>query len=444
MKRIIDSIVLLLLGGSVLNAADRPNIVVIVADDLGWADVGYHDSELSTPNIDRYCREGLELNQHYVAPMCTPTRTALLTGRYWSRFGNTAPSNTQVLPFDTVTLATALDSLGYHTGITGKWHLGSLPKWGPTLFGFDHSHGSLAGGVGPWNHLYKRGEYSRTWHRNDKFIEQEGHVTDLITAEAVQFINKDRDSPYFLYVPFTAVHHPLAEPNEWLNRNQQIASDRRQYAACVMHLDDSVGKIFEAIETSGQQENTLVVFFSDNGGMDQIADRDNGNYPGKYPEGQILGLNHPLRGRKGQVYEGGIRVPAFVHWPARLTPGKVDTPMHVIDWMPTICRLAGYQSAKSLKWDGVDVWPTLTRSNRDSTPREFYWKGVRGQSYAIRQGDWKLVVHKGESDRVELFDLRTDPNEQQDVANSSPNRVRQMQEQLQRQMSRDDDAVPQG
>ncbi len=161
-------------------AAPKPNILLIVADDMGWADVGYHGSLIRTPQIDRLASQGVVLEQHYVAAMCTPTRAALLTGRYWSRFGNTTPSNERVLPWETWTLARALKQNGYTTHIAGKWHLGSKPEWGPKKFGFDHSHGSLAGGVNPVNHLYKRGPYSKTWHRNDQLIDEAGHVTDLI------------------------------------------------------------------------------------------------------------------------------------------------------------------------------------------------------------------------------------------------------------------------
>jgi arylsulfatase A-like enzyme len=213
--------------------APRPNILLIVADDMGWADVGYHGSPIRTPHIDRLARQGVVLDQHYVAPMCTPTRTALLTGRYWSRFGNTTPSNERVLPWTTRTLARALKQAGYSTCITGKWHLGSKPEWGPRQFGFDLSHGSLAGGVHPYNHLYKQQPYMKTWHRNDTLIEEEGHVTDLIGAEAVKFIKAKRTGPFFIYVPFTAVHDPFDEPQAWLDSASHIEPARRQYAACV-------------------------------------------------------------------------------------------------------------------------------------------------------------------------------------------------------------------
>ncbi len=335
--------------------------MILVADDLGWADVGYHGSSIRTPNIDRLQSRGVELDFHYVAPMCTPTRTALLTGRYWSRFGNTKPSNERVLPWDTMTLAKALKGAGYRTAISGKWHLGSKPEWGPRKFGFDQSYGSLAGGINPWNHLYKHGPYTRTWHRNDKLIEEEGHVTDLLTSEAVRFIKEKKKDPFFLYVPFTAVHTPFDEPPKWLDRVTHVEAERRQYAACAEHMDDGIGQILEALDQEGKTENTLVIFFSDNGGTNGD---DSSRYPDTKPKGKIKGLNTPLKGWKTQVYEGGIRVPAIAHWPGKLSPGKVIHPTHVVDWMPTICALAGCKFEKDLRWDGINLWPLLNGKDK--------------------------------------------------------------------------------
>src|SRR5687768_17656314 len=168
----------------------RPNIVFIMADDLGWADVGFHGGNAPTPNLDKLAATSLELTQHYVAPVCSPTRTGLMTGRCWSRFGVTNPQNERALPWKTATLPRVLQSGGYETCLTGKWHLGSKPEWGPNHFGFEHSYGSLAGGVGPWNHFYKQGAFSVTWHRNEKLITETGHVTDLIAQEATGWIGE--------------------------------------------------------------------------------------------------------------------------------------------------------------------------------------------------------------------------------------------------------------
>ncbi len=419
----------------------RPNILLIVADDMGWADVGYHGSSIRTPHIDRLARQGVVLDQHYVAPMCTPTRTALLTGRYWSRFGNTAPSNERVLPWETWTLARALKQAAYTTCITGKWHLGSLPEWGPRQFGFDRSHGSLAGGVHPYNHRYKGKTYAQTWHRNDTLIEEEGHVTDLIGAEAVKFIEAKHTDPFFIYVPFTAVHDPFDEPQAWLDSASHIEPDRRQYAACVQHMDAAIGRMIEALDRTGQRENTLVIFFSDNGGT-----QGDGStlYPGGKANAPIKGLNHPLRGWKTEVYEGGIRVPALVHWPGRLKPGQVSTPVHVIDWMPTICSALNIPEAESAKWDGLNIWPLLKgEANPALAQRELYCQGVRRESAALRQGPWKLVVHRRKAEaRAELYDLSADPGEKTDLSAEHPRRVAAMLKALAVQEKRDNDALP--
>jgi arylsulfatase A-like enzyme len=422
-----------------LHAAEpSPNIVLIVADDLGWADVGYHGSTLLTPNLDRLARTGAELDQHYVAPVCSPTRAALLSGRYWSRFGITAPQSEQGFPFGTVTIASALKAQGYQTCITGKWHLGSQPEWGPRKFGFDRSYGAFGGGTGPWDHRYKNGPYTRNWHRNDQYVVEQGHVTDLIRREAVEFLKTAR-RPFFLYVPFTAVHHPVDEPEKWLKSNEKTRPDRRQYAACVQHMDDAVGQIIEALEKSGLRKNTLVVFTSDNGGMGRPA-TDLNAYPGKYESG-ALGENQPLRGYKGQLYEGGIRVPAFVNWPGRITPRKITSPVHAVDWAPTLTKLAGYNPA-NLKWDGQDVWPLLTGSAQP-VPRDLYWKGPGGRAYAIRSADWKLIVQGSDAQRrVELFHLGRDPFEQNDLAAAEPAVVARLEKLLSRQQQMDDDAVP--
>ena len=402
-------------------AMSAPNFLVIVADDLGWADVSFHGGKVPTPNLDKLAREGVELDQHYVAPVCSPTRTALLSGRYWSRFGVTTPQNERAYPWDTVTLPRALKSMGYETALMGKWHLGSKPEEGPLKFGFDHGYGSLAGGVGPWNHFYKQGPFSVTWHRNDELIEETGHVTDLITSEAVQWLAARGEKPFFLYVPFTAVHLPVKEPEEWLRRVPEAITGEvpRHYAACIMHLDDAVGRLVSAVERAGKRESTLILFTSDNGGS-QAGNADS-KYPAdNYPNGKLTGNNAPLRGNKGDLYEGGIRVTAFANWPGTLKPAKLTAPIHVADWMPTLCGLAGYQPEAPLHWDGMDVWPVL-HGDRKAEPRGLYWAGVGFRARAVRDGDWKLIVpQKGEP---ELFDLASDPNETTDLAAKMPDKV---------------------
>lgn len=425
--------------------ARQPNIVFIIADDLGWADVGFHGGSAPTPNLDKLSREGVELSQHYVFPVCSPTRATLLSGRYCTRFGVTSPGNSRAYPFDTGTLPRALKAAGYDTCLTGKWHLGSKPEWGPNHFGFDYSYGSLAGGVGPWDHSYKKGEFARTWHRNETLVAEEGHVTDLITGEALRWLDSRGARPFFLYVPFTAVHLPVKEPKEWLDRVPGSISGEiaRHYAACVMHLDDSVGRIVAALEKTGRREDTLVVFTSDNGGS--TAENAGQTYPPDgYPEGRLPGNNMPLRGEKGSLYEGGIRVPTFVNWPGKLKPGRIGSPLGVADWMPTFCALAGHEPDTDLRWDGQNIWPVLSG---EAVPpaRLLYWAGPGFKQQAVRDGDWKLVVTKGAKDKPnkeELFDLATDPNEATDLAAQMPDKVAQLKEKLRKVAEADRDAVP--
>lgn len=419
----------------------KPNIIILVADDLGWADVGYHGSKIKTPNIDRLREQGVELNHHYVAPMCTPTRAALLTGRYWSRFGNTKPSNERVLPWNVLTLSKALQDTGYVTAITGKWHLGSKPEWGPRKFGFDQSYGSLAGGINPWNHLYKHGPYSRTWHRNDQLIEEEGHVTDLITQEAIRFIKEQRKGPFFLYVPFTAVHTPFDEPKQWLITAENIEPERRQYVACAQHMDNAIGRILDTLIHAKLLEKTLIIFFSDNGGTNGD---DSSRYPNTKPNGKIKGLNTPLRGWKAQTYEGGIRVPAIAAWSGHLKPQKMKTPVHVVDWMPTISELVGCKVEKDPQWDGMNIWPLLNgKQIPQKEERVLYCKGVNGDASALHKWPWKLILRKEKGkNQKELFNLELDSEEKNNLAQKYPEMAKRLSEILHDQESRDNDSRP--
>lgn len=427
-----------------------PNIIFIIADDLGWADVDFHGGNTPTPNLSRLRGEGVELRQHYVAPVCSPTRTGFMTGRYWSRFGVTTPTNSLALPFETVTVAKALRNVGYDTCLTGKWHLGSKPAWGPNHFGFDHSYGSLAGGVTPWSHFYKKGPYTTTWHRNESLITEKGHVTDLIADEAIGWIEgRDDERPFFLYVPFTAVHLPIREPDAWMAHVPKEISGAvpRQYAACILHQDDAVGRIVAAVDKAGQSENTLIVFTSDNGGS--TSENNDTKYPDdQCPNGKLPGNNLPLRGKKGDLYEGGTRVPTIVRWPGKLKAGShCDTAVHIVDWMPTFCGLAGVMAdAEQLKWDGVNIWPVIAGTG-SLQERSLYSAGTGFRSRALRKGDWKLIVFvakKGTGERVELFNLARDPNEKSNVAKSNPDKVAELKNELETAVAADRDSVALG
>jgi arylsulfatase A-like enzyme len=422
---------------TVAMAADRPNIVLIMADDLGSGDVGWHGGPYQTPHLDALAKEGVRLEQHYSLPVCSPTRSALLSGRFNSRFGCTNPTNARVYPFDTVTLASALKSLGYETALVGKWHLGSKPEWGPQNYGFDHSYGSLAGGVTSYTHVYKTGEFAKTWHRDGKLVEEEGHVTDLLTNEAVRFIEKKRSGPFFLYVPYTAVHLPIDEPKEWLDRYATEPDfGVRQYGACVTHLDHGVGKILAALDRARVRADTVVVFLSDNGGSTGTQNNDP-QYAGTHPSFKIPARNGNLRGKKGTVYEGGIRTPALVSWPGRLKPRDEHAPVHVADWFPTFAALAGYKPKADLKWDGADRWPVLSGAAKPES-RVLYWLGPGGNSHALRKGDIVLIGQKGKPD--ELYDLAADPSQKTDLALRRPETIRELNELLKRVSERDNDA----
>ena len=431
---------------SLAAAAQQPNILLIVADDLGWNDVSYHGSRCRTPNIDRLVASGVELDQHYVQPVCSPTRAALLSGRYPSRFGPhaTHPTNRRVFPQGTATLASELESLGYGTYLAGKWHLGSRMEWGPQHYGFDHSYGSLAGAADPWKHGYREGPYAFTWHRDEDFVSEEGNVTELLADQVLQWIHQQQQ-PWFIYVPFTAVHIPVDAPEEF---KQQFEGEKfyddpakdesfKRYAAYTLQLDAKIGQFVAALEETGQRDNTLIVFTSDNGALEKGGNA----YISDVPPTPVLGSNAPLRGWKGQLFEGGIRVPAFVNWPNVLAPRKVTAPIHVSDWMPTLTRFAGWQPQGELHWDGQDVWPLITGKVTEPEPRTIYWAKTHGKKtdYALRRGDWKLVVANG---KTMLFNLADDPYEKHNLAKQHRDLVDQLQAEIATMKQKDLPEIP--
>lgn len=431
---------------SIAAEASKPNFVVFVADDLGWADVPWHGSPYKMPNLAALATGAVRLEAHYVHPMCSPTRAALMTGRYASRFGVTGAQNPRALPWNTVTLASALRSAGYETAITGKWHLGSRPEEGPQRFGFDHGYGSLAGGCGPLDHRYKEGEFTKTWHRNGKLLDEEGHVTDLIAREAVQWLEARGERPFFLYVPFTAIHVPMLEAEKWHELNAHLSEPgQRLRAACASHLDDAVGQVLAALDRKKFRDNTLIVFFGDNGAHPP-SDNQGGPYPGDYGQLRVGNDNGPLRGHKSGVYEGGIRTPGLASWPARLKAGEVHTPLHAVDWMPTLCALAGVKPEQALKRDGADVWPALTQQAGSFPARTLYTAAPGFRAQAVRHGDWKLIVtradaNKGAAAKEELFNLHSDLGETKNLAAEMPDVLLAMRQRLADISHRDRDAL---
>lgn len=431
MKKLLLFAFLSALCGHLSAAQTKPNILLIVADDLGWADVGWHGSKFKTPHLDQLVREGVELDRHYVQPVCSPTRTALLSGRWTSRFGPhvLAPTNLRAFPPGTTTLASALKQCGYTTHLSGKWHLGSRTEWGPQNFGFDHSYGSLAGAVDPWEHTYRKGEYMKSWHRDGKLIEEKGNATELVAKQACEWI-RARKAPWFIYVPFQAVHIPIDAPEEFkrlyadvtFEGNEAKTDAFRRFGAFVSQMDAKVGEFVAALEQTGQRSNTLVVFTSDNGGTPALGNAYAGNTP---PLKFAVSSNVPLRGNKNQLYEGGVRVAAFANWPGVLKPHKLTAPLHAADWMPTLTKLAGWQRPADFKFDGLDVWPLLTGATGKPEPRTVYIPHPSGA--AVYHGDWKLIARKAKNAKTELFNLASDPLETTDLAAKEPGRVTELQ-----------------
>ena len=412
----------------------RPNILMIVADDLGWGDVGWHGGFAQTPHMDRLVAEGVELDRHYVQPVCTPTRAALLTGRYPGRFGPhaLAPSNRRALPPGTATLASVLRSAGYATFQVGKWHLGSRPEWGPNEFGFDHSYGTLAGAADPWTHKYRRGPYEDTWHRDGVRLDEEGNATDLVAAEAVRRIRAGAGlrnaaggrQPWFLYVAFHAVHTPVDAPVEFKRLYDGVTFDpdparhdsRLRMAAMVSQLDAKVGEFVAALEETGQRTDTLVVFMSDNGGVESLKNA----YVGDVPDSPLNSENAPLRGEKNTLYEGGVRVCGFASWPGVLAPRKCRAVIHAVDWFPSLAGLLELEQGQSLGWDGVDRWAAISGTGAAARPAPLCIVHPSGRAVyqSDRKGDWKLILRK--KGPAELFDLAADPFEATDLAAGQP------------------------
>lgn len=406
-----------------------PNVLVLVADDLGWRDVGYHDSDIKTPNLDKLAKAGVRLERHYVYPTCSPTRAGLLTGRNPSRFGIRGPiadRSELALPKDTVTLARALKAKGYATALFGKWHLGLRPEVGPRQYGFDQTYGYFHGQIDQLTHRYKNGD--RSWHRNDAFVDEEGHATDLIADEAVKFLEAKRKEPFFLWVAFSVPHHPVQEEDRWQKPYADTIKDpsRRLFAASVSHLDAAVGRIVAALEKSGQAKDTLILFTSDNGGQKDYSSKT--EYEGKHGPFPTLGDNRPLRGWKGELYEGGIRVPAFVAWEGRLKPGVVRETVSFLDWFPTVAAFAGVETKAEWKLEGRNVLPLLEGKGDAPAAKALSW--TTGNATAVLEGDWKLIVPQKKPDAAELYHLGDDPAEKDNRAAANPKKVEELRTRL--------------
>jgi len=413
------------------DAARKPNIVILLADDLGYGDVGFHGcADIPTPHLDALARGGTRMTSGYVSgPYCSPTRAGLLTGRYQQRFGHEFNMSLQEsrtsgagLPATETTLAERLKAAGYRTGMFGKWHLGANEKQHPLSRGFDEFYGFLDG-----EHSYLEPSEKADSHvlAGRVPVSEMKYLTAELADRAEAFIKRHAAQPFFLYLPFNAVHTPMHAPEEYLKRFEQIADPmRRAYAAMLAAMDDAVGRVMAALRAAKLEEETLIVFLSDNGGPTMPTTTVNGS------------INRPLRGSKRQTYEGGIRVPFVIRWQGHVPAGKTyDQPVIQLDVLPTALAAAGVAAKPEWRLDGVNLLPHLT-GKRGRAPHEaLYWR--LGGMMAIRRGDWKLV--KTKEGRLEtnpetlqdltgaaLYNLAEDIGERDDLAAKHPEKVREL------------------
>lgn len=408
----------------------KPNIVHIVADDLGWKDVGFNGcTDIKTPNIDALAAGGVKFSQFYVQPMCTPTRACIMTGRYPFRYG----LQTAVIPsvadygLDTSEwlLPQALKEAGYKTAIIGKWHLGHADKkfW-PKQRGFDYQYGALIGELDYFTH----DEHGvRDWFRNNEPVKEEGYTTTLLGKDAVKLIEQhDAATPLYLYLAFNAPHTPYQAPQEYIDRYKSIEEPtRRIYAGMIACLDDEIGRVVAALDKKGIRENTLILFHSDNGGT------RNAMFAGVMADMSKVKIpcdNGPYREGKGMLFEGGTRVCAMANWPGQIKPGTVDGLIHVVDVFPTITTLAGASTAKCKPLDGQNVWETI--SQHTASPREEMVYNIEPFRAAIRQGEWKLIWRTMLPSSVDLYNLAEDPSESNNLAAKHPEKVAKLQQRL--------------
>jgi len=392
----------------------KPNIVLIVADDLGYGETGAqgYTKDIPTPNIDAIAKNGVRFTQGYVsAPLCSPTRAGLMTGRYQQRFGHEFNPGPQAnaesafgLPRSENTLAERMKTLGYATGMVGKWHLGSKPELTPPQRGFDSFFGFLGGA-----HPYLPGGGGAPILRGSIAIMEKEYLTDAFAREAVAFIEQHRNEPFFLYLPFNAVHAPLQASEKYLDRFADIKdTKRRTFAAMMAAMDDAIGRVLGKLTDLRLSEQTLVVFVSDNGGPTPTTSSGNG----------------PLRGYKGQVWEGGIRIPFMMQWAGRLPAGRVyEWPVMSLDIHATAIAASGAAISPDWKLDGVNLLPYLRGENTGRPHDTLFWR--MGEKHAIRDDDWKMLVEQG-APAPALFNLAADIGEKNDLSAAQPEKLKEL------------------
>ena len=416
---------------SVIAQRRPPNIVVIVTDDMGYADIGIHGcKDIPTPNIDTLARSGIRFTNAYVSgPYCSPTRAGLFTGRYPQRFGhefNLDLSDAHRgfgLPLSEATLADRLRARGYHTAIFGKWHLGAGEQFHPMSRGFDEFFGFLGG---QHSYLDTQAASRNPLLDGRKIVDQTDYLTEAFVDRAVDFIKRQKSQPFFLYLAFNAVHTPLEVPQKYLDRFPNIGDEqRRKYAAMLSAMDDGIGRTLNALHQEGLDENTIVFFFNDNGGPTMAGTTINGS------------SNAPLRGSKRQTYEGGIRVILAIRWKGHL-PEKTtyDQPVIQLDVFPTALAVAGIKPKPEWRLDGVDLMPFLLGKQKHPPHEALYWR--LGTHMAIRKGEWKLVKTNeqplravdaptlNELSGAELYNLVKDLGEHENLASKYPEKVKEL------------------
>lgn len=394
-------------------AADsKPNFVIFYSDDQGWGETGcYGNKEIPTPHIDSLAKNGVRFTQGYVAATyCSPSRAGLMTGRYPTRFGheNNAVANRSGLRLDQVTLASRLKELGYATCCVGKWHLGMGPEYRPTKRGFDEFYGTLANT--PFFHPTNFID-SRLSDEVRQVEDKSFYTTEAYAARSVDWLERNKEKPWFLYLPFNAQHAPLQAPPKYLDRFPSISDPKRKlFAAMLSAQDDAVGQVLAKIRSLGQEDNTMVFYIADNGGPTLSTTSQNGG----------------LRGFKMTTYEGGPRVPFISQWKRRWPVGVTyELPVFNLDVLPTMVAAAGGKLADSDKLDGVDLAPFLTGQNKARPHETMYWRF--GEQWAIRHGDLKLVMSRGGSGKPELYDLAADMAESKDLAAARPEDTKKLQ-----------------
>jgi arylsulfatase A-like enzyme len=396
-------------------AEPRPNILIIVSDDLGYADAGFNGSkDIPTPHLDALAKSGLRCTSGYVThPFCSPTRAALLTGRYQQRFGHEnnpayKPKDaSQGLPLTEKLLPSYLVTAGWKTAWVGKWHLGATPEHAPWKRGFAESFGFIGGGHRYLDWQPKNDEYLIPLQRDGQSVEVPEHLTARFGAEASAFIHRHAAEPWFLYLAFNAPHTPhQPTPGELAEFSSVENPDRRKYAAQIGLMDDAIGQVLQQLESTGQRQRTLIFFFSDNGGP--LA-QNHASGPS----------NAPLRGGKGALYEGGVRVPFVISWPGNLPAGRdFDAPVSSLDVFATSLALAGVPMPTDVPHDGVNLIPFLKGDQKEAPHKRLFWRVGGGTAHAMREENWKLIRAKDKP--PELYDLAADVSEKYDLAASQP------------------------